>query len=261
MRAGAFVDGITMVNLPTAGSAQRPPWLIAAPDREGNLADGIDLARIDASSLPPFRALEMKRQCDRPAMLEVPGRRTRRGNSLLTDTEFLIMAGAEGFDWITLAEADPHAVDRARRFLPSRTQVAATICSYDHEILLPDLCTVADAIIVDMNTLMRTHDPRQAHAFVLRSVLEAGGRNTRCMVRGRQLVESDETRELSELLEQGVDGLVVDSVLDAPSADRLRHTLDRKSTKPTRTLAQPRATARLGRGRIRMATKATPETL
>lgn len=179
----------------------------------------VDWIRIDAAqgTLDAFAGRRSHQTS--PVMFDIPGPRTRRTGSLLTTSEFLVFAAAEGFEWVNLrGVVDADDVLHARQFLAPSTRLSVTVAS--PAVLLrslPDLCETADAVIFARAELRRALGPHTAED-ALRAAIHTAALHAAPPLLGSGILPSmlreaqplpREVEELSELVDTGLRGLVL----------------------------------------------------
>jgi len=211
--------------VPTAGPAETPvprtsPVLvIATVDNRTPKVRGVDWIRIDGAD-GTLEAIA-RRGADRalPVLFDVPGPNTRRRGSLLTTSEYLVFAAAEGYEWVNLrGVSHPDDVIYAREFVPDSVRVSVTLAS--PRVIrenLGVLCSVSDAILLDRHALRHALGARRGDALLGSAVRHASDRGTPTlltsdvlpsMLRNADPSSSDVAR-LSDLVDDGLCGLVL----------------------------------------------------
>ncbi len=134
-----------------------PVLVVASVDERTPPLAGADWVRIDGArgDLETHRRLRARH--GRPTLFDVPGPRTPRESSLLTHSEYLVHAAAQGFEWVNLRGVhDGQELEFARRFLPPDVRLTASLQS--PRILgrtLDAICEQADALLVHLDELRR----------------------------------------------------------------------------------------------------------
>lgn len=211
--------------VPASGPAETPlprtsPVLVVATiDSRTPAVHGMDWIRIDGAdgTLEAMGRHGSPRTA--PVLFDVPGPDTRRRGSLLTTSEFLIFAAAEGFEWVNLrGVVHPDDVVYAREFLPRSVRLSVTLDGprgvREH---LGALCGVTDAILLDRHALRHAIGSRRGDALVASAVRHAADRGTPTllasdvlpsMLHGAEPSDRDVTR-LSDLIDDGLRGMVL----------------------------------------------------
>jgi|GEM_PF-3423615 len=135
--------------------------VIASVTARSPLLTGADWIRIDGA-LPPLEAAALRRKhAPLPALLDIPGPRSRRARSPLTTTESLVVAASEDLAWVNLSDLlDPGELKRARFFVGDRTRLSCTVG--EASVLqrhLDDICEAGDALILDLRALGKEVPP------------------------------------------------------------------------------------------------------
>ena len=179
----------------------------------------VDWIRIDAAQGTLDAFADRRSHPSSPVMFDIPGPRTRRTGSLLTTSEFLVFAAAEGFEWVNLRGVnDPEEVLHARQFLPPSTRLSVTISSPAVLLrALPDLCEAADAVLLARAELRRALGPHTAddalraaiHTAALHAAPPLLGSGILTSMTHAMQPDAREVEELSALVDDGVRGLVL----------------------------------------------------
>jgi hypothetical protein len=198
----------------------RSVLVIASVDSLTPQLQGVDWIRIDGAA-GTLEAINRPRQGHHhPVLFDVPGPRTRRRGSLLTTSEFLVFAAAEGFEWVNLRGVHhPVDVQRAREFLPSSVRLSVTVNSalvLQGEI--EGLYQTADAILLDRETLKHGLGSRRADQLLSDTVRSATAHGTPTLLTSGVLPSmlqqprpsAFDVGRLTELVEDGLCGLVLD---------------------------------------------------
>lgn len=149
--------------------------VIATVSPRSGILVGADWIRIDGI-LPPVEAAALRTRhepCN--ALIDIPGAHSPRSRSTLTTTESLVFAASAEFGWINLGDVeDPVELERARFFVGDRTRLSCTVG--DPRVLqrhLDDLCTLGDALILDLRELGQKLPPTYLevllHAVLVRT--------------------------------------------------------------------------------------------
>ena len=180
---------------------------------------GADWIRIDGAQGTLEALADHPSRRHTPTLFDVPGPRTRRSATLLTTTEFLVFAAAEGFEWVNLrGVTHPDEVEQARDFLPPSTRLSVTVGSpYVLQRSLVDLCEVADAVLLARHELRRALGPGRGDETVrgaVRTALRHGAPPLLTSGLLPSLVRSGRPRpsdlhRLESLVEEGLRGLVL----------------------------------------------------
>jgi pyruvate kinase len=143
------------------------PSIIVTVSSDTPILRGMDLIRLDAAhgTLAEISRTRASYSC--PAMLDLPGPSSHARTSLLTTSEFLIFASAEGFDWVTLnGVREIREVQRARELLLPSIQLASAICELDElgDAQLGAIVAASDALVLrygDLETRLGGDRARQ----------------------------------------------------------------------------------------------------
>lgn len=211
--------------VPTADPAESPvprtsPVLVVATvDNRTPGLRGVDWIRIDGAE-GTLQAIA-RRSAGRslPVLFDVPGPQTRRRGSLLTTSEFLVFAAAEGFEWVNLrGVVHPDDVTYAREFLPSSVRLSVTLASARAvRESMGALCSVADAVLLDRRALRNSLGTRRGDALLASAVRHASDRGTPTLLATDVLPSMLDSSEpsgkdvarLSDLVSDGLCGLVL----------------------------------------------------
>jgi hypothetical protein len=217
---------VTSVPAPSMAGTQVGParpgravLVVATVGPQTPTIENADWIRIDGACGTLEALSDHRRRHASPVLFDVPGPRTRRSGTLLTTSEFLVFAAAEGFEWVNLRGVTRgEDVERARDFLPPSTRLSVTVSSPSVLLRgLTSLCDHADAVLFARAELRRALGPYTAedalraaiHTAILHAappLISAGILPS--MVRQRQ-PEPAEVAQLTDLVEAGVRGLVL----------------------------------------------------
>ena len=211
--------------VPAAGPAETPvprtsPVLVVATvDNRTPAFRGVDWIRIDGADGTLEAIARRSAGREVPVLFDVPGPDTRRRGSLLTTSEFLVFAAAEGFEWVNLRGViHPDDVVYAREFLPAAVRLSVTLDSprsvREH---LGALCGVTDAVLLDRRGLRNAIGSRRGDALLASAVRHANDRGTPTvlasdvlpsMLRASEPSHRDVAR-LSDLVDDGLRGMIL----------------------------------------------------
>jgi hypothetical protein len=91
-----------------------------------------DFVRIDPSSLSLHEICRVREDQHAPALLDLPGARTRLRNTVLTRSEFLLYAATESYHWVNLRDIQSDAeLIHARQLLPESVRLTASVRDID----------------------------------------------------------------------------------------------------------------------------------
>jgi pyruvate kinase len=195
------------------------PLIIASIDPRTPELEGIDLVRLDAAASTAVEISRLRSRSPYPALLDIPGPRTRRAGSPLTTSEFLVFASVEEFEWINLRGVRKSAeIDQAREFLHPETRVAVTIASAGvlHRSL-DEICTVADAVVLSCVDLAKAVGQHHLHECLRVAIARATSRQKPCLLsagvlpsmRRSAVPRPSELDWLSSLIQDGCRGFVL----------------------------------------------------
>lgn len=199
--------------------AGRSVLVVATVGLQTPVLKNADWIRIDAAEGTLEALADHRARHALPAMFDIPGPRTRRTGSLLTTSEFLVFAAAEGFEWVNLRGAvDAEDVLYARQFLSRSTRLSVTVSSPAVLLrALPDLCECADAVLFSRSDLRRALGPHAAED-ALRAAIQNATLHSTPPLLGSGILPSmlretqprpREVEELSALVDTGLRGLVL----------------------------------------------------
>lgn len=210
-------------DLPALPSSSRPPLdpelVVATVGLRSPLMLGPDWIRIDGGQ----SLLDVSRLIDRhaplPALFDIPGASSPRYRNLLTTTESLVFAATAEFSWVNLRDLeDPGDLQRARDFVGDATRLSCTVS--DPRVLqrhLDDLCTLGDALLLDLRALRQNLPPSYLDALLHAVLKRAGEHSTPVLLVAAmspdpvtaERAASARLGELGQLLAAGARGLVL----------------------------------------------------
>jgi pyruvate kinase len=181
----------------------QPPLVIATVGPDTTWLDGVDMVRIDAAHGSLAQLGRLRASYDCPALLDLPGCDTTRRTSLLTTSEFLVFASAEGFSWIGLRGVlGVEEIHRAREALDPSVRVAASVHLPDQltDQELGDVASAADALVLPFGHLAAELGVECAVHHVERALVVACRRRRPLLLAGGLL--SSMTRSIMPEIEQ-----------------------------------------------------------
>ena len=215
----------TSTSIAPVAAATSPVLVVATVDGKGPHLRGVDWIRVDGAH-GTLRALSGRREgWPQPVLFDVPGAGTRRRGTLLTRSEFLVFAAAEGFEWVNLRGVrEPEEVIRAREFLPSSARLSVTLDTQRTiRRELDAMCAIADAVLLDRRALRHALGGKRADALIGAAVRHATERETPTLLatdvlpsmhRDEQPGHRDMAR-LTDLVDDGLRGLVLTTEVTA----------------------------------------------
>jgi len=234
------------------------PRILATIEAQTPSLHGIDLVRLDASRGSLQEICRLRARCTQPALLDLPGPGDPTRTSLLTTSEFLIFAAAEGFPWVGLrGVTGEEELLRARELLAPTTRIACTPGALEEmdDPTLSQLAAAADAVVVPYGEMVRRIGPEMTRRHVERAMVLAAGRKRPLLLQGGLLdtmidsvmPELSQLEELSEFAADGCAGFVLtEETTRSPHPQLCVDTLEMVLAPWKDFPRQERGTARLG---------------
>lgn len=158
-RAAARLDGpgILATVKPPRESGGFKPSIIATVSCSTPALRGVDLIRLDAAHGTLAEITRTRASYSCPAMLDLPGPTSTARTSLLTTSEFLIFAAAEGFDWVTLnGVRELREIQHARELLLPSIQIASSTSAPEElgDTQFESIVAASDALVLSYGQLV-----------------------------------------------------------------------------------------------------------
>jgi len=194
---------LTSVNPPRQSSSFKPS-IIATVACGTPILRGADLIRVDASHGTLAEITRTRASYSCPVILDLPGPSSHARTSLLTTSEFLIFASAEGFDWVTLnGVRELRELQHARELLLPSIQIASCVSLPDElgDTQMESIVAASDALVLPYGELVARSGGDRARQQVGRALVACARRRRPLLLSGGLLSTMVDSRmpEISQL--------------------------------------------------------------